>query len=69
MPEEPLGLVSRERAPFQQDRLCIMNKLEKASSVRQIRLERHLPSYWRVTFDHSPLNIFGPDIAVETTLV
>src|SRR5712671_5706737 len=28
---------------------------------RQIRLERRLPSYWRVTFDHPPLNIFGPE--------
>ena len=26
----------------------------------RIRLERHLPSYWRVTFDLPPLNIFGP---------
>src|SRR5271165_6094582 len=29
--------------------------------TRQIRLERRLPSYWRVTFDHPPLNIFGPE--------
>jgi enoyl-CoA hydratase/carnithine racemase len=29
-------------------------------STRQIRLEKRLPSYWRVTFDHPPLNIFGP---------
>jgi enoyl-CoA hydratase/carnithine racemase len=28
--------------------------------AKQIRLERHSPSYWRVTFDHPPLNIFGP---------
>ena len=28
---------------------------------RQIRLERLSPSYWRVTFDHPPLNIFGPE--------
>jgi enoyl-CoA hydratase/carnithine racemase len=26
----------------------------------QIRLEQRLPSYWRVTFDLPPLNIFGP---------
>jgi enoyl-CoA hydratase/carnithine racemase len=30
-------------------------------SPRQIRLERRSPSYWRVTFDHPPLNIFGPE--------
>ncbi|MFZ1430382.1 MAG: enoyl-CoA hydratase/isomerase family protein [Geminicoccaceae bacterium] len=28
---------------------------------RQIRLERVSSSYCRVTFDHPPLNIFGPD--------
>jgi enoyl-CoA hydratase/carnithine racemase len=38
-----------------------VNKLEKTSSVRQIRLEQRYPSYWRVTFDHPPLNIFGPE--------
>ena len=31
------------------------------AKTRQIRLERCLPSYWRVTFDHPPLNIFGPE--------
>ena len=29
-------------------------------NVSQIRVERRLPSYWRVTFDLPPLNIFGP---------
>ena len=38
-----------------------MNKLEKTSSIRQIRLEQRFPSYWRVTFGHPPLNIFGPE--------
>jgi enoyl-CoA hydratase/carnithine racemase len=28
---------------------------------KRICLERHSPSYWRVTFDHPPLNIFGPE--------
>ena len=27
----------------------------------QIRLERRTALYWRVTFDHPPLNIFGPE--------
>jgi len=35
-----------------------MNELANA---RQIRLTRLSPFYWRVTFDHPPLNIFGPD--------
>jgi hypothetical protein len=28
--------------------------------AKQIRLEQHSPSYWRVTFGHPSLNIFGP---------
>jgi len=34
--------------------------MNKPTTIRQIRLERHSPSYWRVTFDLPPLNIFGP---------
>jgi enoyl-CoA hydratase/carnithine racemase len=29
--------------------------------TKQIRLTRRSPAYWRVTFDHPPLNIFGPE--------
>jgi len=29
-------------------------------NAKQIRLIKRSPSYWRVTFDHPPLNIFGP---------
>src|ERR1700761_8528733 len=28
----------------------------------QIHLIKHTPEYWRVTFDHPPLNIFGPEM-------
>src|SRR5271163_4635658 len=35
-------------------------QMKKSTSIRQIRLERRSPSYWRVTFDLPPLNIFGP---------
>jgi enoyl-CoA hydratase/carnithine racemase len=38
-----------------------MNRSEKSSAVRQVRLERRLPAYWRVTFDIPPVNIFGPE--------
>src|SRR3712207_1792220 len=31
------------------------------ANTRQMHLERRLPSYWRVTFNHPPLNIFGPE--------
>jgi enoyl-CoA hydratase/carnithine racemase len=27
----------------------------------QVRLNKVTPAYWRVTFDHPPLNIFGPE--------
>src|SRR5438094_3347158 len=32
-----------------------------SDTTRQILLTRHSPAYWRVTFDHPPLNIFGPE--------
>src|SRR5215208_3688302 len=38
-----------------------MTRLERTLSAQRVRLERRLPSYWRVTFDHPPLNIFGPE--------
>src|ERR1700731_1505999 len=31
------------------------------ASATQMRLARRSPTYWRGTFDHPPLNIFGPD--------
>ena len=34
--------------------------MSDTATTRQIRLTRHSPSYWRVTFDHPPLSIFGP---------
>ena len=37
------------------------SKMNKSTSIRQIRLERRSPAYWRVTFDLPPLNIFGPE--------
>jgi enoyl-CoA hydratase/carnithine racemase len=35
--------------------------LSEMANTRQIRLVRGTPHYWRVTFDHPPLNIFGPE--------
>jgi enoyl-CoA hydratase/carnithine racemase len=32
---------------------------------KQIELRKHSPAYWRVTFDHPPLNIFGPETIPE----
>src|SRR5437660_11295379 len=38
------------------------NETHTATSTKQIHLTRRSPHYWRVTFDHPPLNIFGPEI-------
>jgi len=37
-----------------------MNRPERTLTTGDIRLERRLPSYWRVSFDMPPVNIFGP---------
>jgi enoyl-CoA hydratase/carnithine racemase len=34
---------------------------EKPNATPRVLLERRLPAYWRVTFDHPPLNVFGPE--------
>ena len=35
--------------------------MSSTNDAKRIRLERRSPYYWRVTFDHPPLNIFGPE--------
>jgi enoyl-CoA hydratase/carnithine racemase len=35
--------------------------LSSPKDGKRIHLERRSPFYWRVTFDHPPLNIFGPE--------
>jgi len=37
------------------------NETLAARSTKQMHLTRRSPHYWRVTIDHPPLNIFGPD--------
>jgi len=37
------------------------NETQTATSTKQIYLTRRSPHYWRVTIDHPPLNIFGPE--------
>ena len=37
------------------------NETHTATSTKQIHLTRRSPHYWRVTIDHPPLNIFGPE--------
>jgi enoyl-CoA hydratase/carnithine racemase len=40
-------------------------KLKTNEAMRRIRLEKCSPFYWRVTFEHPPLNIFGPETIPE----
>jgi enoyl-CoA hydratase/carnithine racemase len=35
--------------------------VSSSQGEKRVRLTRHSPFYWRVTFDHPPLNIFGPE--------
>jgi len=35
--------------------------MSSTKNEKRIRLEQRSPSYWRVTFDHPPLNVFGPE--------
>ncbi len=35
--------------------------MSNLTTIRQIQLERHSATYWRVSFNHPPLNIFGPE--------
>src|SRR5262245_6357647 len=37
------------------------NETYATTNTKQIRLTRHSHQLWRVTFDHPPLNIFGPE--------
>jgi enoyl-CoA hydratase/carnithine racemase len=37
------------------------NQKYATTNTTEIRLARRSPTYWRVTFDHPPLNIFGPE--------
>ena len=32
-----------------------------AVTAARVRLTKHAPAFWRVTFDMPPLNIFGPE--------
>src|SRR5256885_9045115 len=35
--------------------------MSATTTIKQILLTRRSPAYWRVTINHPPLNIFGPD--------
>jgi enoyl-CoA hydratase/carnithine racemase len=35
--------------------------MSDTTMTKQILLTRQSPAYWRITINHPPLNIFGPD--------
>ena len=35
--------------------------MSDTTMTKQILLTRRSPAYWRATFNHPPLNIFGPE--------
>jgi enoyl-CoA hydratase/carnithine racemase len=37
------------------------HETDTTTSTKQLHLKYHSPYYWRVTFDHPPLNVFGPE--------
>jgi enoyl-CoA hydratase/carnithine racemase len=43
--------------------------MTSASTNTRVHLNRYSPFYWRVTFDHPPLNIFGPDSIPELNAI
>jgi enoyl-CoA hydratase/carnithine racemase len=43
--------------------------MTKPASIEQIRLEPVSPAYWRVTFCHPPLNIFGPETTPQLNAI
>src|SRR6266403_656039 len=40
----------------------VMKGEKTNGTTKRILLTRRSPAYWRVTFDHPPLNIFGPEM-------
>jgi len=39
--------------------------MDSTSKAAQVRLIHQSPSYWRVIFDHPPLNLMGPEFVVQ----
>ena len=48
-----------EALVFPETKESVVNRPEKIAT-QTIRLTQHLPTFWRVTFDIPPVNIFGP---------
>jgi enoyl-CoA hydratase/carnithine racemase len=48
--------------PTDEEAITMKDQNHVAAKTTQIRLVRRSPEYWRVTIDHPPLNIFGPEM-------
>src|SRR5450432_957348 len=45
---------------------CAQEALMKpTTNTKQIRLTRHTPAYWRISFDNPPLNLMGPEFVLQ----
>jgi pimeloyl-ACP methyl ester carboxylesterase len=53
--------MSLEKALHTPDAHTTAGRSPDTTMVKQIILTRRSPAYWRVMFDHPPLNIFGPE--------
>src|SRR2546429_5243457 len=53
-----IALTSEEKA---RQNLTARTAVASLTSTKRILLTRRSPAYWRVTFNHPPLNIFGPE--------
>ena len=41
------------------------NQISSTAKTTQVRLAERSATYWRVTFDHPPLNVFGPEAILQ----
>src|SRR5882757_6422777 len=48
--------------PNDEETTAMKDQNHVATKTPEIRLARRSPEYWRVTIDHPPLNIFGPEM-------
>ena len=43
------------------------NQISSTARATQVRLTERSATCWRVTFDHPPLNVFGPEAILQMT--
>jgi hypothetical protein len=59
----------RRLKPIDKETTSMKDPKFAATKNTQIRVTRRSPEYWRVTFDHAPLNIFGPEMLPQVNEV